>query len=67
MANAQEQMILKHLQRGRGLTPLQALEKWGCFRLGARVFELKQQGHKIKTEMVKRNGKRFARYTMEVE
>ena len=52
------------LMRGYGITPLQALEKWGCMRLSARIEELRKSGFPIVTEMAKQNGKTFARYRM---
>jgi hypothetical protein len=52
------------LMRGYGITPLQALEKWGCMRLSARIEELRKSGYPIVTEMAKKNGKTFARYRM---
>ena len=51
--------------RGYGITPLQALEKWGCMRLSARIEELRKAGYPIVTEIAKQNGKKFARYRME--
>ena len=50
------------LLRGYKLTPLQALEKWGCMRLGARIYELRKDGMDIKTTPITRNGKTFAQY-----
>ena len=62
---SQAAAILRHLQRGRMLIPLEALHRYGCLRLGARVWELKQDGHNITPEMVTlRNGKRVARYSL---
>ena len=52
------------LLRGYGITPLQALEKWGCMRLSARIKELRDAGFPIVTEVAKQNGKTFARYRM---
>jgi len=58
--------ILKHLQCGKSINPIEALNKYGCFRLGARIYDLKQEGHQIKKEMVAaENGKKYASYTME--
>jgi hypothetical protein len=50
------------LLRGYKLTPLQALEKWGCMRLAARIAELRKGGMPIFTNKVTRNGKTFAQY-----
>lgn len=56
--------ILRWLQRGYRLTPIDALNKFGCFRLGARINDLRNEGHHIKTDTVKKNGKRFAQYSL---
>ena len=62
----QEQQILKALQAGRKITPIDALTEWGCFRLGARCFDLRQKGHNIITTTVKSsNGKKYAQYHLE--
>lgn len=61
--------VLEWLKSGRPITPIEALSELGCYRLGARVFELRQEGHNIVTEMVEttdRNGEkcRFAKYRL---
>ena len=62
----QNQEILRYLRRGRSLTPLSALNLFGCLRLGARVHDLKRQGVKIKTQMVSlSSSKRIAQYAIE--
>ena len=60
----QNQQILRHLQAGKTLTPLQALRKFGCLRLSGRIHELRAEGHNIRSDMVKRAGKRIAQYRM---
>ncbi len=60
---SQTEKILSHLKR-RPLTPLQALEHYGCFRLAARISDLRNKGHRITTEIIERNGKRIARYRL---
>lgn len=62
---SQTEEILKHLKTGRSLSPLEALEKFGCFRLGGRIYDLKKQGYNIITDTVEKNGKRFASYRLE--
>lgn len=64
--NSQTEQILQHLQDGNSLTPLEALQKFGCFRLGARIFDLKQLGYNIETEMEIKGRKKYARYRLEV-
>ncbi|MBM4206326.1 MAG: hypothetical protein FJ194_19655 [Gammaproteobacteria bacterium] len=59
---SQLNQIRSHLDRGRTLTPLEALTLFGCMRLAARAAELREQGYPVETTMVKRNGKRVAMY-----
>jgi hypothetical protein len=62
---SQRKKILKLLERGRGITQLQALDMFGCMRLGGRICELREQGYDIQTERVKtRTGKIIARYKL---
>lgn len=58
--------ILAHLRAGNRLTALEALEKFGCFRLAARIHELRREGWQIEERTVEtRGGKRVAEYCME--
>lgn len=41
---SQCERILIHLQSGKTINPLQALNLYDCFRLGARIYDLKQAG-----------------------
>jgi hypothetical protein len=59
----QTAQILNYLLTGESLTPLDALQRFHCFRLGARIFELRQQGEPIKSELVEVNGKHVSRYS----
>lgn len=63
-AKTQKEKIREYLVNGGTLTPLDALEKFGCFRLATRIFELKKEGLDIRTEMVENEatGKRYAKY-----
>ena len=56
--------ILGYLKTGRTLTPLEALNRFGCFRLGARIYDLKKEGHKIRSKQVAFNGKHVAEYSL---
>ena len=60
---SQNESILKHLQKGKKLTPLDALKMFGSLRLGVRIYDLKQQGHNIVSKFVSRNGKTFSEYS----
>lgn len=57
----QKQAILHWLRR-RPITPIEALEHIGSMRLAAHIEVLRKEGHVIRTEDVKQNGKTFARY-----
>jgi len=51
------------LDQGRHITPLDALNEFGCFRLAARIYDLKQDGYPVsKYTEVKSNGKRVTYY-----
>ncbi|WP_093092873.1 MULTISPECIES: helix-turn-helix domain-containing protein [Snodgrassella] len=62
----QTSQILEYMRAGNSITPLDALRKFGCMRLGARIYDLKQDGHVINTLMVKdeKSGVRYARYSL---
>lgn len=59
---SQENAILEYLLAGNSITPLESLTRFGCFRLGARIYDLCQAGHNIESTMIKINGKRVASY-----
>lgn len=61
---SQNNQILNHLNQGFSITPLEALEKFGSLRLGARICDLREKGINIITETVYENGKHFARYRL---
>ncbi len=61
---SQRNKILKHLESGKKITPIQALEKFSCLRLAARIEELRERGHDISTKMIHKNGKSFAEYSL---
>jgi len=61
--------ILSHLKKGGTLTALDALKKFSCFRLSARILEMRRDGHSIRSvfvEKVKPDGsiKRFKKYSL---
>jgi hypothetical protein len=63
MTQTQDQMILEFLLTGCGLTPLQALQWFGCLRLASRINTLRNQGFVIHTMMVKtKSNKHIATY-----
>jgi len=44
---SQRQQVLNHLREHGFITPLDALRRYGCFRLSARIYELRSQGYPI--------------------
>lgn len=66
-SKTQKALILKALQQGDRLTHLDAEKRFNCLRLGARIYDLKQQGHKIERRMiVVPSGKCVAEYRLVV-
>jgi len=50
MKKTQSDKILSYLQRGHHISPIQALNKFGCFRLAARIHDLRKKGYNIASE-----------------
>lgn len=49
---SQRDRILKWLLSGKTITTIQAITKFGCTRLSARIREIKDMGHVIDGDMV---------------
>ena len=47
---SQKVHILKRLKRGWTVTPLQALNDYDCFRLAARIYDLRNEGWPIEVD-----------------
>lgn len=64
--SSQKARILEHMRKGHSITPLEALNSFGCLRLGARIADIKAEGYLVHTEMIKdpRTGKRYAQYSL---
>lgn len=62
--STQANQILSWLKRGKSITPIEALERFGSLRLGARIFDLRREGHVIEMKLVTRGDKHFARYRL---
>ena len=61
--DSQVRQIKAHLNRGLTITPMEALQSYGCFRLAARIKDLRDDGFPVKTVIVETaNGKRIAKY-----
>lgn len=64
--DSQRRQIQQYLTEGNSITPIEALNMFGAFRLSAIIYTLKYHyGMNIHTEMVyEEDGKRFARYSL---
>ena len=66
---SQGELILRHLKSGLTITAIEALNRFGCFNLKGRIWELRQQvakeGYRIDTNWITTNtGKRVAEYKL---
>ena len=52
LSSSQKQKILKYLLQYGSITTMKAYEKFGCTRLPSRIYELRQHGIGIDTELV---------------
>jgi hypothetical protein len=60
----QKQQIRAYLTKGKSITPIDALNKFGCFRLSARIADLRDEGLNIATKYVTKGNKTFASYSV---
>lgn len=49
---SQTDLILEWMLAGHTITPLEALERFKCFRLGARIADIKARGYLVYSEFV---------------
>ena len=62
---SQNKQIADYLNKGKKLTPIDALNKFGCFRLAARIADLRNEGMNIVTRTIKlENNKQVAQYSI---
>lgn len=60
----QTQTVLNHLQRRGSISPMEALVSYGIYRLAAKIYDLREEGFGIHTEMKRDEaGHKYARYT----
>lgn len=60
----QTETILAHLKAGGSITPIDALRDYGCFRLAARIKDLRDEGHPVEMTWETDGEKRWARYSL---
>lgn len=52
------------LKNGQSITPIEALNKFGAFRLSAIIFDLREEGLDIVTNMIQGTNNRYAEYKL---
>ena len=65
LIESQNKQILAYLLTGATINPITALDLFGSFRLSARINDLRNDGHNIKTTMVYNGRKKWANYNLE--
>lgn len=60
----QEDAILDWLRQGHSLSPLEAMQRFQCLRLGARVFDLRRKGHAIVSRTERQGRKAWSVYML---
>ena len=60
----QHDMCKRYLDMNGEITPLEALEAFGCFRLSAIIFDLRRDGWNIRTD-INEGKKKYAVYVLE--
>lgn len=51
-SKSQTDRILEWMLSGKSITPLEALNQFGCLRLGARIADIKARGYLVYSEFV---------------
>ncbi len=62
----QTDQVMDYLLTGAELTPLEALDKFGCLRLAARIYDLRKDGVDIIERTEWRGRKHWAVYKLGV-
>jgi hypothetical protein len=57
--------ILRHLEKGKTISPLESLMVYGIYRLAARIMEIRDAGHDVITHNRKdERGKKYGEYQL---
>lgn len=60
------EMTVEYMEMFGSITPLEALNAFGCFRLPARISDLKKMGYRI-NKIINPDGKHYAIYSLKEE
>ena len=58
------QRVKDHLLDGYKITGLDAIRDFGLYRLSSTIHDLRKDGFDIRTNMIEKNGVRFAEYEL---
>ena len=59
---SQRKLILEHLKTGASITGLEALRKYGCYRLSDVIYKLRKEEHIIITADASSHGNHYGAY-----
>lgn len=62
--DSQTKQLKKWLKSGRSISPLQALNQLGIYRLASRCHDLRNEGMDIETKMIYQYPVKFAQYKL---
>ena len=61
----QAKTILRHLEKGKSITPMESLIVYGIYRLSDCIFKLRNAGHDILTaDRTDERGKKYGEYRL---
>lgn len=64
-ARSQTRILIDHLKRGEKITAMDALRICGCWRLSARIWDMRHlHGLKVKSIKIRVNDKNVAQYSL---
>lgn len=62
---SQKEKIRKWLESGKTINPMVALNEFGCFRLGARIWDLRNEGMNIEMSLIDNGeGSKYSEYRL---
>ena len=65
----QDIAVLNWLKENVSIDPIQALSELGCYRLSARIHQLRKKGYQISTKRITKRGRlglmNFAEYSLD--
>lgn len=47
MTDSQDMIVLRHMQKHKTITSMQAFDLYGCTRLSAKIYNLREAAYKI--------------------